>query len=147
MPTADDVVAEARKWLGTPFHHQGRCLGVGVDCVGIVSETGRALGLTTHDSARYSRHPDGESLVAGLKQAGMIEIPIVDARKGDVVVFLVRRMPRHVAILSRAPGTDGADDPGAIIHAHMGVDRAVETNIGPGWAKNLAHAFRIPGVE
>jgi cell wall-associated NlpC family hydrolase len=26
------VVAEARSWLGTPFHHQGRVKAAGVDC-------------------------------------------------------------------------------------------------------------------
>ena len=34
--TRTDVVAAAREWLGTPFHHQARLRGVGVDCVGLV---------------------------------------------------------------------------------------------------------------
>ena len=29
---ANEAVAEAMTWLGTPHHHQGRVKGVGVDC-------------------------------------------------------------------------------------------------------------------
>ena len=34
--TGQDVVAEARRWLGTPWRHQARLRGVGVDCGGLV---------------------------------------------------------------------------------------------------------------
>lgn len=27
-----EAVTEALTWLGTPYHHQGRIKGVGVDC-------------------------------------------------------------------------------------------------------------------
>ena len=30
-PTRTDVVAVARAWLGTPYHHQARLQGVGVE--------------------------------------------------------------------------------------------------------------------
>lgn len=147
MTTRQQVVDEARKWLGTPFHHQGRCLGVGVDCVGLISETGKALGLTTHDSVDYSREPDGVSLVRELRVAGLVEVMKDTMQVGDVLVFNIARLPRHVAILSREPGVDGPEDFGKIIHAHMGVDNAVETHLARSWMKNIVHVFRIPGVE
>ncbi len=34
--TPDDVIAEARTWLGTPWHHQASVKGVGCDCIGFV---------------------------------------------------------------------------------------------------------------
>ena len=34
--TRDDVVAVARTWLGTPYHHQASLKGVGTDCLGLV---------------------------------------------------------------------------------------------------------------
>lgn len=33
---AAQVIAEARSWIGTPYHHKGRVKGVGVDCGGMV---------------------------------------------------------------------------------------------------------------
>ncbi len=31
----DAAIAAARTCLGTPFHHQGRAPGVGLDCIGL----------------------------------------------------------------------------------------------------------------
>ena len=30
------IVAEARSWLGTPYHHQASRKGAGADCLGLV---------------------------------------------------------------------------------------------------------------
>lgn len=38
-----DALAEARKWIGTPYHHQASRAGVGCDCLGLVSGVWRAL--------------------------------------------------------------------------------------------------------
>lgn len=141
------VIDEARKWLGTPFHHQGRLLGVGVDCVGIVSETGRALGLTTHDNTTYSQQPDGSSLVAHLREAGLIETSVEEMQVGDILVFRIKRDPQHLAILSREAGVDGPEDIGMIIHAHMGIENVIETHLAQKWFDHIVHVFRIPGVE
>jgi len=32
------ILAEARSWLGTPYHHKGRVKGVGADCGGLLYE-------------------------------------------------------------------------------------------------------------
>jgi hypothetical protein len=36
MFTRDAVIAEARSWLGTPWHHQASLKGVGCDCIGFI---------------------------------------------------------------------------------------------------------------
>ena len=42
MPDIDTereaVVAEARQWLRTPYHHMGRVKGAGVDCATLLAE-------------------------------------------------------------------------------------------------------------
>ena len=32
----DDVIAVARRWIGTPYQHQSSCEGAGADCLGLV---------------------------------------------------------------------------------------------------------------
>ncbi len=32
----EDFVRVARSYIGTPFHHQGRLPGVGLDCAGVI---------------------------------------------------------------------------------------------------------------
>ncbi len=36
--TRTGILAEARSWIGTPYHHKGRLKGVGVDCGGLIYE-------------------------------------------------------------------------------------------------------------
>lgn len=36
MFTREEVIAEARGWLGTPWHHQASLKGVGCDCIGFI---------------------------------------------------------------------------------------------------------------
>lgn len=55
MVTRAEIVAEARLWLGTPYHHQGSVLGVGCDCVGLVRGVYRGLiGPEPEDRPNYS---------------------------------------------------------------------------------------------
>jgi len=37
------VVAEARRWIGTPYRHQATVRGAGADCLGLVRGVWRAL--------------------------------------------------------------------------------------------------------
>lgn len=39
------IVAEARTWLGTPWHHEGRVKGAGVDCAQLLIAVYSAVGL------------------------------------------------------------------------------------------------------
>jgi NlpC/P60 family putative phage cell wall peptidase len=134
-PLADEIVREARSYLGTPFRHQGRLRGVGVDCVGLVVGVGGALGLLDHDNATYPRQPDGETLLAELR-GHLDEVPLADASLGDVLVFWFlrrRRWPQHVGIASAC----------GIIHTHAHVGRVVEHGLDGAWRARLCHAFRF----
>lgn len=42
MSKPDMIVSAARAWLGTPFHHQASCRGVGADCLGLIRGVWRA---------------------------------------------------------------------------------------------------------
>ncbi len=39
-----EAVQEALTWLGTPYHHQGRIKGVGVDCGTLICEVYEKVG-------------------------------------------------------------------------------------------------------
>ena len=42
-PTRLEIVALARTWIGTPYHHQASTLGAGADCIGLVRGLWRTL--------------------------------------------------------------------------------------------------------
>ena len=43
MSGGERAVAAARRWIGTPYRHQGSCRGAGCDCLGLVRGVWRAV--------------------------------------------------------------------------------------------------------
>jgi hypothetical protein len=65
----------------TPFHHQARLEGVGVDCVGLVISVAREMGAVPADwdVGGYGRVPDGKRLVHHLSER---LVPVAQRRHG-----------------------------------------------------------------
>lgn len=136
MANKQDIVNEARKWLGTPYHHQGRVLGHGVDCIGLIVEVARALNLTDKDAMDYGRMPDGNRLISMLREHAGKEKKISEADPGDILLFRFIRQPRHVAIMT---------DRG-IIHAYAQFGKVVEHRADDRFMQQAVCAFEFPGV-
>jgi cell wall-associated NlpC family hydrolase len=131
------LVAEARRWLGTPFRHQGRVLGEGVDCVGLILEPARALGLTAYRPGAYARHPDAGTLRRELAR----HLPAVAKaamRPGDVLVLAAPLSPCHLALVTDLGGRPG------MIHASGPIGRVVEHRIDATWDARVRGVFRFP---
>src|ERR1700744_4367769 len=100
MTIRDNIVAEARKWLDTPYHAQAAVLGHGVDCVNLVYEVLVGAGVYTRRALPvYRARPDG-TLMAKVSEY-LTRIPKVEADAGDVLLFNHPRMgPSHLALLT-----------------------------------------------
>src|SRR5438034_10631009 len=101
MPTRAEVVERARACIGTPFRHQGRLPGRGLDCVGIVIHVANALGFKeSFDFRVYSRFPD-QILVMGMLGEHLDRLgSILEAGDGDVLLMVDDRWSVHVGILA-----------------------------------------------
>jgi NlpC/P60 family putative phage cell wall peptidase len=42
-PTPEEVIAAARRFVGTPYHHQAALAGAGCDCLGLIRGVWRDL--------------------------------------------------------------------------------------------------------
>lgn len=141
------VVAEARSWIGTPWQHQARAKGVGVDCAGLVIGVSRALGLVTAgmDVNHYARMPDGRSLLAHCDE-WMRRVALALARPGDVLVMRFDEHPQHIAIAA-----DYAHGGLSIVHALDSRDRkrarVVEHRLSAGLRAKIVAAYALPGVD
>lgn len=140
MVAREKVVAAARAWLGTPFHHQGRARGVGVDCAGVIVEVARELGLADVDLRGYGRRPDSRELERLCHQQ-MMPIALADAAPGDVLLLMIDGAPQHLAFQTAIGGER------AMLHAYAPSRRVVEHWIDEHWAERIVAAFRLPGVE
>jgi len=144
--TRADVVATARSWLGTPYVHQHRTKGHGVDCVGLIIGVARELALVApdFDVNGYERAPDGSTMLAQC-DLFMDRIFMDQLRPGHVLVYeFDRRLgPQHLGIVG-----DYFDGGLSLIQAlgkTNGKGEVVEWNIGrprKGWAPVQAYALR-----
>jgi cell wall-associated NlpC family hydrolase len=140
-----DVVAQARTWLGTPYHHQARLKGKGVDCAGLVICVARELGMVPpdFDVPPYPRQPDGRSMLAHC-DAFMTRIDLVDMAAGDVIVLRFEQDPQHMGIV--APHRSGCLSMVHALGTADGKGRVIEQRLDSSTIERFVAAYRMPGV-
>lgn len=129
-----DVVDEARQWLGVPWRHLGRNRA-GIDCVGLGVVVCHRLNIPVVDVAAYSRVPNS-SLIKHLQRVADA-IPVSEAEVGDFFAIRDQQYPFHVAFLSDKDGVPH------IIHAHARRRMVVEEPFTNEWPRLVTHAFRF----
>jgi len=141
MPTdlANRIAAEARTWLGTPWHHQGRVRGAGVDCGGLVLEVFKAVGVLPPDFevGYYGRNPNLPRLIATLSAWAR---EAQDIRPGDVLLFTIVDAPRHLGIATALDGATG------VIHSYQTLGRVVEHALDARWRRRLYKIYRAEAL-
>lgn len=138
------IIDEARKWLGTPYRHQHRAIGIGCDCVNLVIAVGLDLGLTTLTDEQYapfkgySRLPNPRMMKRGIEViCREIESPEV----GDIMwLQWGRGLPMHMAILSEMNGRP------TMIHAYSGAGKVVEHGFTAEWQNRVNSWWRYKGL-
>ena len=110
------AVEEALTWLGTPYHHQGRVKGVGVDCATLLCEVYEKVGLMDHLDPRpyppdWHMHQLGQRY---LEHVLSVCYEVDEPQPGDIVLYHFGKCISHGAIVVEWP---------TIIHSyiHQGV--------------------------
>lgn len=143
MLLPEQVIESARRWIGTPYQHQGRLLGVGVDCLGLIIGVTTDLGLidpSLLDYGDYARVPDGDFLQTEIaKFCTQIDLPDPGQPlpTGLLVLFRFRGDPQHCGISSHY---------GAVIHSHQGAGKVCEHNLDAKWRRRVVAIYQLPGV-
>jgi hypothetical protein len=81
------------------------------------------------------KEPDGEYLTEKLTSL-LDEVPIADARAGDLALFKVRENPQHLAILTDYECALG------MIHSFAPSRRVVEHRLDDDWKSRLLKVYR-----
>lgn len=114
LATREDVVTEARTWLGTPYHHQALIKGVGVDCamllVGVYAGVGMIEGVEPRPYPRDWHLHRSEEKYLGWLQSLSQQVP--EPGVGDVLVWHFGRTFSHGGIYIGN---------GEIIHSYLGL--------------------------
>lgn len=144
------VVDAARDYVGTPYRHQGRLMGAGIDCVGLIIMAGADAGVLTitreewAEFAAYSRTPNpakmGEAMAKFL-------VPL-DVAPGELgpdgsIAWMEWRagLPMHLGIAATYEGRR------TLIHAYEHVGRCVEHGFVAEWPGRVVSWWAYPGAS
>lgn len=139
----DDVVAIARAWIGTPYHHQASQQNVGVDCLGLVRGIYRTLyGFEAEQPPAYSKDwaeaGKQETMIAAAARH-LVKKEIKDLQTGDVILFRIKShsVAKHAGIATSTT---------SMVHAMEGVP-VREEHLTRWWLRRIAAVFSFPGTE
>lgn len=130
------IVAAAREAVGTRFKHQGRTVGVALDCAGLAQHVAASVGIETTDVEGYPRTPFSGQLEATLEaQPSLVQAQ--DMQPGDVLLMRFDKEPQHLAIYAGE----------TIIHAYAKARIVCEHDFTPEWRSRVVRIYRFSGVE
>ncbi|TBN48547.1 peptidase [Paracoccus sediminis] len=141
---ADDIVAIAQGWIGTPYHHQASVRGVACDCLGLI----RGIWRERHGSEPEAAPPytpdwgegGGEEM---LLTAALRHLTPIDRnagmKPGEVLLFRMRAraVAKHLGILSQA------GEAPRFIHAYN-AHGVIDSPLTTPWQTRIAARFRFP---
>ena len=134
--TPTDVIAEARKWLGTRWVHQGRN-EAGIDCAGLVVRVLGDLNLPVEDMIGYRRTPDAHAFLEHIRRQTQIA---PGPMPGTIAIFRQSQFPCHTGFFAEQDGKL------TLIHSYMTYARVLEQDYAHEWPKLFVEARLITGI-
>lgn len=132
------LIREARSYLETTYHHQGRLKNVGIDCVGVIAGLAQFTGTKYEDVIGYDPLGLTVDLPAEFRK-WFKEIPVDQAKPGDILALWIRRPVEIVHV--------GLKTDYGILHTHATVGKVVEHTLNERWGSRVVLAFQFSGIE
>jgi cell wall-associated NlpC family hydrolase len=140
LSLSERALQVAHEALDTPFLHQGRLAGVGLDCAGLYVHICRTLGLLHIDAKGYPRNPYDGQLEKQLDSQPCLE-RIAEASPGDILAMRISKQPQHIGI--HAGYIDGHP---YIIHASEEHGKTCMHRLDDLWRARIMRVYRFVEV-
>lgn len=143
MTVAEEALAEARGWIGTPYQHQASAKGIGTDCLGLLRGIWRKLhGQEPQAVPAYTEdwaEPARREVLLEAASRWLIAKDLAEQAAGDVLVFRMREgsIAKHLGLQSRV----GAHP--QFIHSYTG-HGVIESSLSVPWQRRIAARFCFP---
>lgn len=149
--TPADIIAEARTWIGTPWHQHGNLRGIGANCAAMHLALAQMLGITVEAlPAEYGQvllapdwhlHTKREWFREAFEHGGHVRaVPVSEMRPADILLFGFGGNPcSHAGILT-------AITP-ALTMLHIDFKRQITEESLGGWRRRLRAALRLRYLE
>lgn len=130
-----DFVNEIRSYIDTPFKHQGRLPGVGIDCAGVVICASKKLGQEFEDLTNYKLRPSQDDILKKIIKSGFYDVELENIKIGDLLLMSYENNIQHIAVVSNL-------NPTYIIHAVTN-KKVIEHRLTDGWKDKIRRCFRF----
>ena len=137
------IVCEAFDWVGTPYHHQARVKGVGVDCAQLVAGVAenvfprlRPINNQVY-SVEWHMHNREELMCDIIESFKCTRIEVADRQPGDILTFQFGRVQSHMGILI---------NDNQFIHARMDIGKVVINQLSGDWLDRLGRVYKFPSL-
>ena len=137
------VVAEARRWIGTPYVHQASCFGAGTDCLGLLRAVWRRLYVQEPEAVpAYTMdwsEPQGEERLWDAALRHLVAKPAGSEEIGDVLLFRMHpgAVAKHLGICTCV----GAEAQFVHAYSKFGV---IESPLSGPWRRKIVARFAFP---
>lgn len=137
--SANDIVEEARTWIGTPYQHQCSTKGVATDCVGLIKGLWETVNEDEIEVEPYSYDWGDSNGHEGLVEQAekfFVEIPVTQMDVSDIVgiQWKKERVVKHTMILTSK---------NSAIHSYY-KSGVVEVNLNSWWKDKIVKVYRWP---
>jgi cell wall-associated NlpC family hydrolase len=132
----NDIVLEARTYIGVPWVHQGRSRD-GVDCLGLAILVAQTVRGYQFDMRDYAAQAMDETMQAKCLEH-MDPIGLSDLAPGNVVVIKFENQ-RHMAIVGDYPIAGHF----SLIHANSKLGKVVEHRLDSVWRRLIMSAWAL----
>lgn len=150
MTIREQIVAEAKSWLPTPYVDHAMLKHKGCDCAGFPCAVGKAVGLIPQDFKFPKYSP--QQWMNSPKQTDRKNLRIEDTTYLDVVISLTKREVTEAEVLpgdvvlylichSWTHGGIVIDWPNTVIHAVVGLGLVQSHGTQEGFIRNRARRF------
>jgi len=135
-------VAEARRWIGTPYVHQASVRGAGCDCLGLIRGLWRMrYGAEPQAIPAYTSdwsEPQGDESLWMAAQAHFDNVSGRSYAPGQVLLFRMRdgAVAKHLGFVAVS------DPHPSFIHAYAG-HGVVESPLSAPWARRVVAQFQF----
>ncbi|HMS95106.1 MAG: C40 family peptidase [Tabrizicola sp.] len=143
MSLTENILAEARSWIGTPYRHQGSAKGLGTDCLGLLRGVWReTLGAEPEIVPPYTEdwaEPERREVLWEAAERCLLRKSLAEAEPGDVVLFRMREtsIAKHLGIQSAVHPTP------CFIHAYT-AHGVIESPLSRPWQRRIVARFAFP---
>jgi cell wall-associated NlpC family hydrolase len=137
--TPEDIIIAARSALGTPFKHQGRIVGVGLDCAGLLAYVCSKLNQPVIEQTGYARRPSNGLLEIALDIQPILFRVLDIPQPGDFVLmkFETDKAPSHLGIVVGK----------TLIHSWAVARKVCEHDFDYEWKNRVVRTYRFKEIN